>query len=62
LHPQRRTVFGGCIIFPPPALENLVAATEKWWVNGPSEKESMVQIFTRGPDGQVRLVDFLSCY
>lgn len=55
LHPQRRTVFAGPVIFPPPAVEKLVAATNKWWANGPSEKEAMVQVFTRGPDKQVTL-------
>ena len=53
LHPQRRTVYAGPMIFAPPALEKLVAVTEKWWTQGPGEKEGMVQLFTRGPDRSV---------
>lgn len=41
------------MIFPPPALEKLIAATTKWLDNGLSENEGMVQVFTRGPDKQV---------
>jgi hypothetical protein len=56
LHPQRRTVFAGPLIFPPPAVEGLIAATQKWCANGLSEKEAMVQVFTRGRDGQPCIV------
>jgi hypothetical protein len=52
LHPQRRTVFAGPIVFPPTALESLVTATEKWWDNGPSQKDVLQVGHTRGPDGQ----------
>jgi FAD/FMN-containing dehydrogenase len=30
LHPQRRTVYTGPMIFAPPVLEKLVSVTEKW--------------------------------
>jgi FAD/FMN-containing dehydrogenase len=56
LYPQRRTIFAGPIIFPPPVLEKLVAVTQKWWANGISEKETMIQTFTCGPDGQPCIV------
>lgn len=59
LHPQRRTVFAGPIIFPPTALESVVTATQKWWDGGPSQKEAIVHGYTRGPDGQVK---FMSIY
>jgi FAD/FMN-containing dehydrogenase len=55
LHPQRKTVYAGRIVFAPSALEKLIAATENWWVKGPNEKEGMVQLLTRGPDRKVRL-------
>ncbi|KAI0771960.1 FAD-binding domain-containing protein [Trametes elegans] len=49
LHPQRRTVFAGAAIFPAAALEPLLDATQAWWTRGPSEREGMIQVFTRGP-------------
>ncbi|KAG6864200.1 hypothetical protein C0991_011625 [Blastosporella zonata] len=52
LHPQRKTVYGGLMIFPPPALEKVVGVTSKW-LEGAGEKEAMVQILTMTPDGNV---------
>jgi len=52
LHAQRRTVFAGPIIFPPTALESLVNAAQKWWDNGPSQKDALQIGYTRGPDNQ----------
>lgn len=33
LHPQRRTVFGGPIIFTDDKLEQIAAALDVWWAN-----------------------------
>ena len=55
LHPQRRTIFCGLVIYAPPQLDALFDATQEWWTKGPSEKEGMIQAFTRGPDHQVRI-------
>ncbi|KAI0332483.1 FAD-binding domain-containing protein [Cubamyces sp. BRFM 1775] len=59
LHPQRRTVFAGPIIFSPDKLEQLLDVVQTWWTKGPSEKEAMLQVFTRGPDGQPCIVCFV---
>ncbi|KAJ3013413.1 hypothetical protein NUW54_g1602 [Trametes sanguinea] len=55
LHTQRRTVFAGLAIFSPDTLEALLDVTQQWWDKGPSEKEGMIQAFTRGPDHQARI-------
>ncbi|GJJ09902.1 hypothetical protein Clacol_004126 [Clathrus columnatus] len=49
LHPQRRTVFGGFVVFPPNVLEQVVAAVDNWW-NEAQENEMIMLGFTRGPD------------
>ena len=54
LYPQRRTVYSGTAIYMLPHLEQLNALTEEWWKNGPSDKEAMLQAWSRGPDGNVR--------
>lgn len=53
LHPQRRTVYSGSLIFAPSALDELIPQTAEWWKIGPKPKEGMLQWFTRGPDRQV---------
>ncbi|KAG6835269.1 hypothetical protein H0H93_003257 [Arthromyces matolae] len=58
LHPQRKTVYAGPLIFAPPALEKLVDLTAKWW-EGAGEKESMMQALTMGPDGKFVVVVIL---
>ena len=52
IHPQRKTVFAGPIIFPPPLLGKLTEAVDKWWL-GVGEKEGAMLSLTRGPDKQV---------
>ena len=52
LHPQRRTVYSGMLIYPPTALEKLVSVTAEWWATV-GEKQGMLQITTVGPDGNV---------
>jgi hypothetical protein len=36
-------------------LNSLITGTQKWWAKGPSEKEGMLQVCERGPDGEVGL-------
>jgi len=57
LHPQRRTVYGGLLIFIPPQLEKLVEVTKEWWAKA-GEKEGMLQMTTVGPDGNPAIVLF----
>ena len=52
LWPQRATVYAGALIFPAPALEKIVEATNKWWKTV-TERESMLQVLTVAPDGTV---------
>ena len=53
VHPQRSTVYAGHVIFPSSASKKLIALTEAWWTKGPSEKEAMMHLLTRAPDGNV---------
>lgn len=53
LHHQRPRIFGGMLMHPGTALNDVVAATNKWWANGPSEKESILQIYTKPPGAPV---------
>lgn len=52
LHPQRKTIFSGMIIFPPPLLDQVVAVVDKWW-SEVGDDESIILALTRGPDKQV---------
>ncbi|TDL29768.1 FAD-binding domain-containing protein [Rickenella mellea] len=51
LHEQRRTVYAGMLIFPPPAIDELVKGVHAWYEGVPSEKEMVMMATTRGPDG-----------
>ncbi|KAI0786336.1 FAD-binding domain-containing protein [Abortiporus biennis] len=51
LHPQRRTVFAGPIIFTPDKIPQLQPVLDSWWGNVKGN-EGMVLGMTRGPDGQ----------
>jgi FAD/FMN-containing dehydrogenase len=53
LHPQRKTVYAGGIMFEPNALEKLGPIIEEWWKDL-DEKAGMSQILFRGPDGNAR--------
>ncbi len=55
LHPQRRTVYCGMVIYSPDALEALLDVTQEWRNKVSMEKEGMIQAFTRGPGNQVIL-------
>ncbi|RPD66671.1 FAD-binding domain-containing protein [Lentinus tigrinus ALCF2SS1-7] len=59
LHPQRRTVYCGKVIYSPDKLAALLDATQEWRKRGSSEKEGMIQVFARGPNGQPCIVLFL---
>ena len=54
VYPQRKTVFAGQVIFPPPLLGKVCEAVDKWWPEA-KEQEAMLLALTRGPDGQVRI-------
>jgi FAD/FMN-containing dehydrogenase len=53
LHEQRRTVFCGIMVFPGPLLETLVQTSLKWVETRDPDKEAMMQVMTRSPDGHV---------
>ncbi|RDB18318.1 6-hydroxy-D-nicotine oxidase [Hypsizygus marmoreus] len=57
LHPQRSTVYAGFLIFPPPALERVVAVTAEWWSKA-GEKEALLMMTTIGPDGNPAVIVF----
>jgi len=54
LHPQRRTVFAGSLIFAPHCLEQIVSATTEWWPKA-GEKEAVFHVSTVLPDGNPAL-------
>lgn len=60
LHPQRRHVFAGIVVFPQSVLDKLVFVTNEWWGNGhkPSGKEAMLQVLMIGPDRTVSVHPF----
>ncbi|KAH9850079.1 FAD-binding domain-containing protein [Lenzites betulinus] len=58
LHPQRHTVFAGPVVFPGDALDKVHDVTLAWRKAGPSQKEGMIQVLTRGPNGQPCVVLF----
>ncbi|RXW25440.1 hypothetical protein EST38_g388 [Candolleomyces aberdarensis] len=58
LHPQRKTVFAGHVIFTPDKVEKLVEVTKQWWDNVKAD-EGMVQIATVGPDGRPAVITML---
>lgn len=49
LHEQRRTIYSGMLIYPPPLADSAFRALKEWWDNGPSEKEAVHQLLTNGP-------------
>ncbi|KAH9969342.1 hypothetical protein BJV74DRAFT_983511 [Russula compacta] len=50
LHPQRRTVFAGKVIFPGSVLDDLMRVLSEWWTTV-KDHEGMLQIFGRDPAG-----------
>ena len=53
LHPQRPTVFGGVVAYPPPLIESAVSATAKFVEEGLSAKEAIFYVQTLDPAGNV---------
>lgn len=49
LHEQRKTVYSGLLIYPPPLLDQLFKVAQEWWNNSPSEKSSIFMAFGNGP-------------
>jgi len=60
LHPQRRTVFAGPLIYAAHQCEQVAAALENVWWPTVGEKEGMLAVMTVGPDGSPCVV--LSIY
>jgi len=52
LHPQRRTVFGGIVVFPGNVLDELMTLLRQWWVTV-KDNEGILQILGRDPAGNV---------
>lgn len=52
LHPQRRTVFAGIVIFPAVVLDDLMKVLSEWWKTV-KDNEGMLQILGRDPAGNV---------
>ena len=53
LHPQRRSVYAGFFMYPPPLFESVTNVLKDWWPKT-NEKEGLMAIYTNGPDSQVR--------
>ena len=53
LHPQRRSVYAGIFMYPPPLFESVFKVLKDWWPKT-NEKEGLMAVFSDGPDGQVR--------
>jgi len=51
LHPQRRTVYTGFLIYPPPLFESVVKVLKDWWPKA-GEKEALMAVHTNGPNGE----------
>ena len=53
LHPQRRSVYAGVLMYPPPLFESVFNVLKDWWPKT-NEKEGLAATHTNGPNGQVR--------
>jgi hypothetical protein len=52
LHPQRRTVFAGNVIFPAAVLDDMMKVISEWWKTI-KDHEGILQILGRDPAGNV---------
>jgi hypothetical protein len=52
LHPQRRTVFAGTVIFPAAVLDDMMKVLDQWWATI-KDHEGILQILGRDPAGNV---------
>jgi hypothetical protein len=53
LHPQRKTVYFGKLVYTPDKLEKIMEILGAWWDAGIQEKEAAQLILTIGPNGKV---------
>jgi FAD/FMN-containing dehydrogenase len=56
LHPQRRTVYSGLLIYPPSALEVIANHVDKGFHGKPSDNEACYYVLMRGMDHNVGLL------
>jgi FAD/FMN-containing dehydrogenase len=54
LHPQRKTVYFGRLIYTPDKLETIMEIMGDWWNAGIQEKEAAQLVLTVGLNGKVR--------
>jgi hypothetical protein len=52
LHPQRRTVFAGNVVFPAAVLDDMMKVLCEWWKTI-KDHEGMLQLLGRDPAGNV---------
>ena len=50
LHPQRRFVYAGALLYPPPLFESVFKVLKDWW-SKTNEKEGLVAFHINGPNG-----------
>ena len=50
LHPQRKTVFMGNVVYSPDVLDQVIDVTDKWWSNV-GEKEAVSIVLANGIPG-----------
>jgi len=48
LHDQRPTIYSGFLTYPASLIDSVAELTEAWWKAGPSSKEGMIQMLTKG--------------
>jgi FAD/FMN-containing dehydrogenase len=53
LHPQRKTVYFGKLVYTPDKLEKIMEILGEWWNTGIKEKEGLQIALTIGPNGKV---------
>ncbi|KAH9955083.1 hypothetical protein BC827DRAFT_908382 [Russula dissimulans] len=58
LHPQRRTVFAGILIFPGNVLDDLLKVLRQWWATI-KDNEAIHQILARDPAGNDCIILFI---
>ncbi|KAH9959457.1 hypothetical protein BC827DRAFT_1301321, partial [Russula dissimulans] len=58
LHPQRRTVFAGAVIFPGTVLDDLTKVLREWWVTI-KDNEAIHQVLAKDPAGNDIIILFV---
>ena len=59
VHPQRKTVFAGSVIFPPPLVAKVAEAVDAWSPTA-TEREGLMLMLVRGPGRQVCIDGLIS--